>query len=166
MLNEASGITASRRVQGRLWAVNDSGQPVIYALDASGAVSGQVRLMGATDEDWEAIAVGPCPSGSCVYIGDIGDNNATRTNISVYRLPEPAEPQSTAAPDTIHATYPDGAHDAEALVITPDGTLYVITKGEKERVRVIPFSARRAAGRVGAAGTRRHITGLARDQAS
>ena len=59
-LAEASGIAASRRTPGTLWVVNDSEQPVIYALDAKGAVTGRVRVTGATVEDWEAIGVGPC----------------------------------------------------------------------------------------------------------
>jgi phage tail tape-measure protein len=39
--------------------VNDSEEPVIYALDATGVVTGRVRVTGATVEDWEAIAGGP-----------------------------------------------------------------------------------------------------------
>ena len=89
-LAEASGIAASRRTPGTLWAINDSGDPVVYALDAKGAVTGRVRVTGAQVEDWEAIAAGPCKSGSCLYVGDIGDNNGTRKQITIYRVPEPA----------------------------------------------------------------------------
>src|SRR5687767_12689631 len=54
-LIEASGIAISRRVPGRLWAHNDnSGQPVLFALDTRGSVTGRVRLSGATVDDWEA----------------------------------------------------------------------------------------------------------------
>ena len=77
-LPEESGVAVSRRVPGRLWTHNDSGEAVIFALDARGSVTARVRLTGASVEDWEAIAVGPCPAGSCVFVADIGDNDAQR----------------------------------------------------------------------------------------
>lgn len=139
-LAEASGIAASRRNAGTFWAINDSGQPVIYALDANGKVIGRLRLTGAQLEDWEAVAVGPCASGSCLYVGDIGDNNGTRKQITIYRVPEPATGEDmTAQAETFHATYPDGPQDAESLLLTSDGSLYVVTKGEKGSVALYRF---------------------------
>lgn len=142
-LTEASGLAASRRVQGRLWAHNDSGNPVLYALDTRGAVTGRVRLTGATVEDWEAIAAGPCGSDSCLYVGDIGDNQARRKRITVYRVPEPEHAGGTVAVSGVfHATYPDGAHDAEALLVAGDGRLHIVTKGETGPVAIYRFPAR------------------------
>lgn len=139
-LSEASGIAASRRSPGTVWALNDSGEPVIYALDADGTVTGRVRLTGAKVDDWEAIAVGPCAGGSCLYVGDIGDNNGTRREITIYRLAEPAASgDSTATAEVIRATYPDGPQDAESLLITPDGSLFVVTKGVKGSVALYRF---------------------------
>lgn len=139
-LPEASGIAVSRRVPGRLWAHNDSGQPVLFALDTRGSVSGRVRLSGVALEDWEAVAVGPCPDGSCVYVADIGDNAARRKRIAIYRFPEPAGSEaSVAVTDVFYATYPDGAHDAEALLVTPDGSLFIVTKGDTGTVALYRF---------------------------
>jgi len=139
-LPEASGIAVSRSVPGRLWTHNDSGQPILFALDARGNVTGQVRLSGVGVGDWEAIAVGPCPTGSCIHVGDIGDNNARRKRITVYRLPEPSEAATAAAvTDVFHATYPDGAHDAEALLVTPAGDLLIVTKGDTGAVALYRF---------------------------
>jgi hypothetical protein len=139
-LPEASGIAVSRRVPGRLWAHNDSGQPILFALDARGAVTGRLRLSGAEVEDWEAVAVGPCPTGSCIYVADIGDNDARRQRITIYRVPEPAGAETSAAvKDAFHATYPDGAHDAEALLITPAGDLLIVTKGDTGAVAMYRF---------------------------
>jgi hypothetical protein len=73
-LRGASGLTVSGRVPGRLWTHNDSGEPVLFALDPRGSVTGRVRLTGAAVEDWEAIAAGPCGADSCLYMADIGDN--------------------------------------------------------------------------------------------
>ena len=146
-LSEASGLAVSRRVPGRLWTHNDSGEPVLFALDARGSVTGEVQVTGASVEDWEAIAVGPCGAASCVHIGDIGDNEAGRSRITIYRLPEPdAAGGSAAVADVYHATYPDGAQDAEALLIDRDGRLYVVTKGETGPVAIYRFPAQLQAG--------------------
>lgn len=141
-LPEASGLAISRRVPGRLWTHNDSGRPVLFALDHRGAVSGQLQITGATVEDWEAIAVGPCSSGSCIYLGDIGDNQARRRRITIYRISEPENASGTASVSGVfHATYPDGAHDAETLLAGPDGQLFVVTKGETGPVAIYRFPA-------------------------
>ena len=141
-LPEASGLAASRRLPGRIWSHNDSGEPVLYALDGNGRVTGQLRLSGVTVEDWEALAVAPCSAGSCLYVGDIGDNDAERRRITVYRVPEPPDASSATLPaDALHATYPDGAHDAETLLISPDGRLHIVTKGDTGAVAVYRFPA-------------------------
>jgi hypothetical protein len=103
--------------------------------------------MGATVEDWEAVAVGPCQAGSCVYIADIGDNDARRKRITIYRVPEPAGAEdSVAVKEIFHATYPDGAHDAEALLVTPVGELFVVTKGDTAAVALYRFPRELRAG--------------------
>ena len=134
-LSEASGLAASRATPGRLWAHNDSGTPEIIAFDVRGNITGRVTITGARVEDWESMAAAPCGSGTCLYIGDIGDNEARRKEITIYRIAEPAAPSGTAKIESvIRASYPDGAHDAEALLATPDGTLYVVTKGDTGHV--------------------------------
>lgn len=138
-LPEASGVALSRRSPGRLWAHNDSGAAVLVALDTHGTVTGRVRVSGVKVDDWEAVAVGPCPRGSCVYIADIGDNKAKRERITIHRLPEPSTEDSVAVKDTFHATYPDGAHDAETLLVAPDGGLFIVTKGETDAVGLYRF---------------------------
>jgi hypothetical protein len=136
-LPEASGIAVSR-VPGRLWAHND-GQPVLVSLDARGSVVARVPLTGVTIIDWEALAVGQCPGGSCLYVADIGDNQARRNRVTVYRLPEPGNERPAAVREPFHATYPDGPRDAETLLVAPDGGLYVVTKGEGGPPRLYRF---------------------------
>jgi hypothetical protein len=138
-LPEASGLTMSRTTPGRLWTHNDSGAPVLFALDANGRVAGRVTVNGARVEDWEAIASGPCASASCLFVGDIGDNDAKRPHITVYRLTEPSAAAGEARAEPFHATYPDGAHDAESLIVTPDGSLLVLTKGDTGPVALYRF---------------------------
>jgi hypothetical protein len=130
-LSEGSGIAASRSYPGVLWAHNDSGASVLVGLDEHGTVVAQVRVPGAQVDDWEDIAVGPCPRGSCIYIGDIGDNNGTRRQVTIYRVPEPAPSATTTEPaEAFHARYPDGPLDAESLFVTASSEIFVVTKGD------------------------------------
>jgi hypothetical protein len=140
-LPEASGVAASRRTPGVLWAHNDSGLPALIALNEHGSVIGRVRVTGAEVDDWEDIAVASCPQGSCVYIGDIGDNGAKRDHITVYRIPEPSpKDESTQPAESFRATYPDGPHDAEALFVTERSELFIITKGDPGPVALYRFA--------------------------
>ena len=138
-LPEASGV-AARRTRGVFWAHNDSAAPVIFALDERGSVTRRVKVTGAAVDDWEDIAVGPCPQGSCIYVGDIGDNGGNRDHITVYRAPEPgAQDEATKTAEVLEAIYPDGAHDAEALFVTSDSDVYIITKGDPGPVALYRF---------------------------
>ena len=161
-LREGSGLAASRRTPGRFWSHNDSGEPVLFALDRDGRVTGRLSISGAAVEDWEAVAVGPCPSGSCIYVADIGDNDAERKRITIYRIPEPAAASGSATvADVFHATYPDGAHDAESLLVNQEGRLLIVTKGDTGPVSLYRFPSELRSGttlrleRVGAARDRR-----------
>jgi hypothetical protein len=141
-LPEASGITASRRSPGRLWSHNDSGRPELIAVDERGVITGRVRVDGATVEDWEAIAAGPCPGGSCIYIGDIGDNDGKRRRITIYRIAEPERPAgSVEVRDKFEARYPGKSQDAEALIVTPKGEILIVTKGETGPIAVFRVPA-------------------------
>jgi hypothetical protein len=132
---ELSGLVASR-AQPVLYAHNDSGDAArFFALSpADGALLQEFTVTGATNVDWEDLAVGPCPSGTCLYLGDIGDNRKVRTNYAVYRVPEPlvqAGAGATSVPsERIPYEYPNAEkHNAEALIAEPTtGRLYVITK--------------------------------------
>jgi hypothetical protein len=147
-LPEASGVAASHRTPGVLWAHNDSGEPVLIALDVEGQVIGRVRVAGAKVEDWEDIAVGRCPQGSCIYVADIGDNDAERDHITVYRVAEPQPQDAATAPvEVFEATYPDGAHDAEAMFVTPQSDVFIITKGDPGPVALYRFPGKPGPGR-------------------
>lgn len=130
-LPEASGVAASRRTPGVLWLHNDSGQPFLVAVATDGTARGRVYASGASAGDWEDIAVGPCPQGSCIYIGDIGDNGARRREVLIHRVPEPDTSAAVSArAESMRVRYPDGPRDAEALLVLPDGRLFIVTKGE------------------------------------
>lgn len=139
-ISEASGLAASLKTPGVLWSHNDSGEPVIFALTEAGAVRGRIGVKGAAVTDWEGIAVGECPQGSCLYIADIGDNNLTRRTVTIYRTPEPGPTDAqTANAEAMHATYPDGPRDAEAMIVLPRGEMLIVTKGNGGPVDVFRF---------------------------
>lgn len=125
---EASGIAASRRTPNLFWMTNDSGHPRLFAVDENGQVRGRVDVAGAELIDWEDLSISRCGSGSCLYIADIGDNDARRSSIKLYRMPEPAPHEKTRQADGMEVRYPDGPHDAEAMFVLPDDSIYVITK--------------------------------------
>jgi hypothetical protein len=151
-LRESSGVVASARAPGIFWTHNDSGDgPFLYATDSAGQDLGAVRITGARAVDWEDIAAGPClvAAGRCFYVGDIGDNGARRPYVIVYRVPEPEPPHgpsdtlgSTAMLDSIVIRYPDGPHNAEALVVTRAGVLLIITKDLTGPARLFRTSLR------------------------
>lgn len=140
---ESSGLVASRATPGAYWTHNDSGDgPYIYAFDARGDSLGVFRVDGARAIDWEDISIGLGPESgrSYLYIADIGDNDATRSEIIVYRVAEPKLSADTAkltkagsgkteTADAIRLRYPDGKYDAETLIVHPvSGNIYIVTK--------------------------------------
>lgn len=127
-LREGSGLALSRRAPTRLFTINDSGPAEIFVLGLDGTVRSRVRVAGASVTDWEDVTTGPCPGGTCLYLSDIGDNNARRAMISVYRMREPAEDAREVVAERLDAVYADGPRDAEAVFADADGRLYLLTK--------------------------------------
>lgn len=144
-ITETSGIAASRRNPGVLWIHNDSGDKArIFAINSESDYLGEFELDGVFHFDWEDIAVGPGPDGeSCVYVADIGDNLKIRGVVTIYRIPEPkVDPEDEDLDEklknfgTFKFSYPDGARDAETIMIDPiDKSLYLISK-EKNRAGI------------------------------
>ena len=119
---ESSGLVVR---DGLFVTVNDSGdRGRVFVVDRSGATVGTTSWAEAP-EDVEALA--PAGPGS-VWVGDIGDNGASRDSIEVLRVPY-GRGDRTVEPTTYTLVYPDGAHDAETLLAHPrTGQLFVITK--------------------------------------
>ena len=139
VLPETSGLVASRAHAGVLWAENDSGNPPnAFAVDETGALLATITLTGATNVDWEDIALAPGASGDDLYLADVGDNAARtsggtsgRASIRLYRLaePDPSLGDQSLAAETIELRYPAAPHDCEAVFVDPTtGDAWLVTK--------------------------------------
>jgi hypothetical protein len=115
-LGELSGLVA---VDDQLVAINDGGEQVsVFLLDAACQVA-DVHTAAVDPYDPEDLAVA---ADGTVWLADTGDNDAIRATVALIAL----RPDGSAS--IYRLSYPDGPHDAEALLLAPDGTPYVVTK--------------------------------------
>lgn len=131
LLPEASGLAISNIDPNRLYHINDSGNDFAMIMtDLSGKNKKEIRLEGMKTKDTEELASGHCFYKHCLFIGDIGDNAFQRESIQVGWL---EEKQTYAAVEKLSGhvtlTYPNGPHNAESMIIHPDGNLYIFSKG-------------------------------------
>lgn len=136
-LVENSVAVTSVSQRGIIFGLNDSGnQSRIFAFDSSGRGRGAWSVAGARNRDWEAAALGPCRQKGawCLYIGDVGDNEARRPYVTIYRVAEPAISDSTGmtvslqVEGSMNVSYSDHPHDVEAMYVGVDGSMFFITK--------------------------------------
>lgn len=140
-ITESSGLAVSPFQAGVRFTHNDSGDRArIFAFDALGTGLGEWAVAGADHRDWEDMAYGPCKEGlGCLFVADMGDNARVWETVTLYRTPEPmvgaqAELRSIA----LELTYPDGARDAEALLVDPQTSdLFIIEKADGISARVV-----------------------------
>jgi hypothetical protein len=133
IIDEASGMADSKINPGYLWVQQDSGNPnEIVLLSHDGVYSKSIVINPAINRDWEdmTLASGPVNGINYIYLADIGDNSLVSSSYFIYRFAEPpASATAVSGVDKIAFEYPDGPHDAEAIVVdnsTKD--IYVITK--------------------------------------
>lgn len=145
IIDEASGIADSKLNTGFLWVEQDSGNPPdLFLLSYNGSIRKKIHLNGAVNRDWEDITTGsgPLPGENYVYVAETGDNNAAYSNYSIYRFIEPALTADTVYNwEKITFQYPDGAHDAEAILLDNETRdIYIITKREsKSKIYKLPY---------------------------
>jgi hypothetical protein len=78
-----------------------------------------VRSAPVDPYDPEDLALG---ADGTIWLSDTGDNLAQRPTVALLAL----HPDGSTA--IYRLGYPDGPHDAEALVLAPDGTPFIVTK--------------------------------------
>lgn len=140
-MDEISGIAASAINPGIYYVHNDSGDTSrFFAITPEGKLKATFYFKGNPNTrlgvtDCEDIAAGPGPEKgkSYIYLGDIGDNTASRKHLTIYRFEEPAlknlDTIATLPATVLHLKYPDGPKDAETLMVDPiEQLLYIVSK--------------------------------------
>ena len=134
-INETSGLLF---LNNRLITHNDSGgEPALYEIDTiTGNITRKVTIANVQNNDWEDI----CHDGTHIFIGDFGNNNGNRTDLSIYKI-EIGDylfsPTDTIYAETISISYADQNdftssqyttnYDAEAMICYQD-SLYIFSK--------------------------------------
>lgn len=126
-ITESSSLVVSSAVAGLEYTANDSSDgPYVYALDDAGNLVGTTTLRGVAPVDVEAMSGG---SDGSLVVGDVGDNDADRRSIAVYKLSQPTIGDRTVTADKVTLTYADGPRDAESLLYDVEsGAVLVVSK--------------------------------------
>jgi len=132
-LNEISGMAPSQVHPGVMWVHNDSGDEArLYALRLSDcAVVGELTLRDVSARDFEGLASGVDAQGRPVlWVGDIGDNVDSWSDVSIYRIREPRNLGNRSAQvQRYRFTYEDRPHNAETILADPNSQqLWIVTK--------------------------------------
>lgn len=132
MIDESSGLIASRQHPGIFWTHNDSGdEPRIFAIRSDGSLVREIQIENADNRDWEAITL---DAQHRLWIADVGNNRSNRDDLTIYVMPEPDPMQVDRIGATrIKVFYPEQRtddrrnFDSEAM-FAADGRIYLLTK--------------------------------------
>jgi hypothetical protein len=117
-LAELSGLAVAP--DGGVWAMSDGGSRVaLYRLDTATCAVAETRNAALDPYDAEDLAIAP---DGAFWVADTGDNDRLRDTVALLVLPPDGVPRMH------RLTYPDGPHDAEALLIGADGVPVIVTK--------------------------------------
>ena len=132
-ITESSGL-ATDPAGSLYWTVNDSGdRGVAYGIGLDGTVQGTLNFR-AQPRDVEAVAVHE----DRLYVADIGDNSGQRDFVRVYYFTNPRANGLTVTYHAYDFSYPDGPHNAEALLVNESGRLFVVTKEREAAIYEAP----------------------------
>ena len=138
-LKEVSGIALSQD-QKTIWAIEDAGNKnVVYGLNRQGELVNDVLVENIENNDWEDITKDAAGN---IYIGDFGNNENHRQNLSILKLDLKNDSQkSTKAIQTTKFHYEGQTefppkksnllYDCEAFV-EKDGSFYLFTKNRSK----------------------------------
>jgi hypothetical protein len=151
-----SGVVASKRYPGVLWAIRDRGgqshpgrpQNALYAYQVTGGRVGTVAgasfkavAMPVPDRDWEDI--GRDREGN-LWVADTGNNECDRTDTALLKVaePDPATPGTARLLATYRYRFPDppagcAGRNVEAMFLVDD-VPYLIDKAERSTLYRLP----------------------------
>lgn len=115
-LSEISGLVD---LGERLLVMNDGGDRLSVSVLDSACRVVETRTAAVDPYDPEDLALG---ADGTLWFADAGDNTTIRSTVALLAL----RPDGSSGVHRL--SYPDGAHDSEALLLAPDGTPYLVTK--------------------------------------
>ncbi|MEN3360533.1 MAG: hypothetical protein V7637_4515 [Mycobacteriales bacterium] len=115
-IDESSGLAAAG---DQLYTINDGGSKLqVFVLDRSCRVR---RVIANPTDPFDVEDLARTADGT-LWLADIGDNDAQRSTVALELLTEAGEVT------LFRFRYPDGPHDAEALLVDRGGRPYIVTK--------------------------------------
>ena len=139
-LKEVSGIAITDQSK-LIWVLEDSGNPAaIYGLDIHGNIAKTITISNAKNKDWEDLT---SDKKGNLYIGDFGNNDNTRRDLSVYKIDNAALKGTQAAVSQKTTFYfpeqkdfppkkSDRLYDVEAFFISGNH-FYLFTKNRSSK---------------------------------
>lgn len=130
-IKETSGLSL---MNGKLYTFNDSGNsPELFELDkTTGQIINTIKINGK-NKDWEALT----NDGTNLYIGDFGNNEGTRKDLEIYKVPFENNSLKNDSIKLISFEYPEQEEfipkytetnfDAEAMIYL-NGKFHLFTK--------------------------------------
>ena len=142
VMPETSGLAASRRTPGYLWAHGDENtgsNKKIVAIQPNGTLAMTVNISGDPGrDDWEDIATGVINGKNYVFIGAFGDNDLQfKDQYYIYYFEEPEITSGTksVSANYIRFGYPDNkAHNTETLMYDNIEQVFYIADKVKDGV--------------------------------
>jgi len=138
-LKEVSGIALSQD-QKTIWAIEDAGNKnVVYGLNRQGELVTDILVENTENNDWEDITKDATGN---IYIGDFGNNDNDRQNLSILKLDLNSPSQTTAKVIQTTKFHYEGQtefppkksnllYDCEAFV-EKEGSFYLFTKNRSK----------------------------------
>ncbi|MEZ4809482.1 MAG: hypothetical protein R2819_03915 [Allomuricauda sp.] len=131
-LKEVSGLEIGN---DNIWVIQDSGnKDEVYKVNSSGKIINSVKIGHAKNEDWEDLAMDNVGN---LYIGDFGNNNNTRKNLTIYKVQKSELGKKEAHSKKITFNYPEQKEfppKKDSLLFDTEGffhwkdSLYIFTK--------------------------------------
>lgn len=140
-LTECSGIVASRQYPEVFWTHTDGGgkKQALFAIGRDGRTKSEIFVLGARLSDWEDIAI---DDQRHLFVGDIGNNDAVRTQIAVHQIDEPdpsARIPSVKISRTWQLRFPAKPFNCESLFIWQTNGYIVSKVFDGDRAEIYRF---------------------------